>query len=268
MLKTILSLNPIYQAGLATLFTWGVTAIGASLVCFFKKINKNIMDGMLGFAAGVMIAASFFSLLAPAMNMAENLNLTTWLVVFIGFFSGGLLLFVGDKIYDLYDKNNTKNKEQKYSLKRCFMLISSITLHNIPEGMAVGVAFGSVIYGLDGATLAAAWALAIGIGLQNFPEGTAVSMPLRREGFSRKKAFFLGQLSGIVEPIAGIIGAILVIKMRIMLPFLLSFAAGAMIYVVVEELIPESQTNQKKDLMALFTLIGFSIMMILDIALG
>ena len=268
MLEKILSLNPILQAGLATLFTWGVTAVGASLVYFFKKINKNIMDGMLGFAGGVMIAASFFSLLAPAMDMAENLNLITWLVVFLGFFSGGLLLFIGDKIYDFYDKKNPHRKNKQNNLKRCFMLIGSITLHNIPEGMAVGVAFGSVVYGLDGATLAAAWALAIGIGLQNFPEGTAVSMPLRREGFSRKKSFFLGQLSGVVEPIAGIIGAILVIKMRILLPFLLSFAAGAMIYVVVEELIPESQTNKRKDLMALFTLIGFSVMMILDIALG
>ena len=268
MLEHTLSLNPILQAGLATLFTWGVTAIGASLVYFFKKINKNLMDGMLGFAAGVMIAASFFSLLEPAMTMAENLNLTTWLIVFLGFFSGGLLLFIGDKVYDFYDKKNPQKKNKKNSLKRCFMLIGSITLHNIPEGMAVGVAFGSVIYGLDGATLAVAWTLAIGIGLQNFPEGTADSMPLRREGISRKKAFFLGQLSGIVEPIAGIIGAVLVIKMRIMLPFLLSFAAGAMIYVVVEELIPESQTNKRKDLMALFTLIGFSVMMILDIALG
>ena len=148
------------------------------------------------------------------------------------------------------------------------MLITSITLHNIPEGMAVGVAFGSVVYGLDGATLAAAWTLALGIGLQNFPEGTAVSVPLRREGMSRKKAFFWGQLSGIVEPISGVIGALLVLKIRLLLPFLLSFAAGAMIYVVVQELIPESQTNKKKELMALFTLIGFSVMMILDIALG
>ena len=148
------------------------------------------------------------------------------------------------------------------------MLIASITLHNIPEGMAVGVAFGSVVYGIEGATLVAAWTLALGIGLQNFPEGTAVSMPLRREGFSLNKSFFLGQLSGIVEPIAGVIGAFLVIKVRMLLPFLLSFAAGAMIYVVVCELIPESQTNKKKDLMALFTLIGFSVMMILDIALG
>lgn len=268
MIEQILSLNPILQAGLATLFTWGVTAIGASLVYFFKRINKNLMDGMLGFAAGVMIAASFFSLIAPAITMAENLGLIPWLIVFIGFFSGGLLLFIGDKIYDVYEKRTHKKKENKVSFKRVVMLISSITLHNIPEGMAVGVAFGSVVYGLDGATLAAAWTLALGIGLQNFPEGTAVSMPLRREGMSRNKAFFLGQLSGIVEPIAGIIGAILVMKMRTLLPFLLAFAAGAMIYVVVEELIPESQTNKKKDLMALFTLIGFSVMMILDIALG
>jgi len=267
MFDAILNLNPILQAGIATLFTWGITAIGASLVYFFKKINKNLMDGMLGFAAGVMIAASFFSLIAPAITMAENLNITPWLITFMGFMAGGLLLFIGDKIYDIYESRNPK-KEEKFSMKRCVMLISSITLHNIPEGMAVGVAFGSVIYGLDGATLMAAWTLALGIGLQNFPEGTAVSMPLRREGLSRNKSFFLGQLSGIVEPIAGIIGALLVMKMRTLLPFLLSFAAGAMIYVVVEELIPESQTNQKKDLMALFTLIGFSVMMILDVALG
>lgn len=265
MFDFILSLNPILQALLATLFTWSITAIGAALVYFFKKINKNLMDGMLGFAAGVMIAASFFSLIAPAITMSENLNLIPWLVVFIGFFSGGLLLFVGDKAYDIFEK---KSSNKKSSIKRSIMLISSITLHNIPEGMAVGVAFGSVIYGLEGATLTAAWTLALGIGLQNFPEGTAVSMPLRRDGMSRNKAFFIGQLSGIVEPIAGVIGAILVIKVRILLPFLLAFAAGAMIYVVVEELVPESQTNQKKDLMALFTLIGFSIMMILDIALG
>jgi len=268
MLDKILSLNPIVQAGLATLFTWGVTAVGASLVYFFKKINKNLMDGMLGFAAGVMIAASFFSLIAPAVTMAENLNLIPWLITFLGFFSGGLLLFIGDKVYDIYEKRHPQSEDKKFNIKRCFMLVCSITLHNIPEGMAVGVAFGSVVYGLEGATLAAAWTLALGIGLQNFPEGTAVSMPLRREGISRNKSFFIGQLSGIVEPIAGIIGAILVMKIQILLPFLLSFAAGAMIYVVVEELIPESQTNKKKDLMALFTLIGFSVMMILDIALG
>ena len=267
MINKILSLNPIVQASIATIFTWLITLLGASLVYFFKRINKNLMDGMLGFAAGVMIAASFFSLILPALTMAKNLKLIPWLIVFLGFFSGGVLLFIGDKIYDIYEKKHP-NTTNNYSKKRCLMLISSITLHNIPEGMAVGVAFGSVMYNLDGASLIAAWTLALGIGLQNFPEGTAVSMPLRREGLSRNKAFFLGQLSGLVEPIAGIIGAILVIKMRILLPFLLSFAAGAMIYVVVEELIPESQTNKKKDLMALFTLIGFSIMMILDITLG
>ncbi len=265
MVNYILGLNPILQATIATIFTWSITAIGAFLVYFFKNVNKNLMDGMLGFAAGVMIAASLFSLLVPAISMAEDLGIIPWVVTFIGFFSGGVLLFIGDKIYDIYEK---KKNKKNVSFKRSIMLISSITLHNIPEGMAVGVAFGSVIYGLEGATLAAAWTLALGIGLQNFPEGTAVSLPLRREGMRPSSAFFFGQLSGVVEPIAGIIGAFLVMKMRFLLPYLLSFAAGAMIYVVVEELIPESQTNQKKDLMALFTLIGFSVMMILDIALG
>jgi len=268
MINKILSFDPIIQALIATIFTWSITALGASIVYFFKRINKTLMDGMLGFAGGVMIAASFFSLISPAIDMANSLGLVSWFVVFVGFFFGGVLLFIGDKIYDIYLKNNPVSLTPLQNKKRCFMLISSITLHNIPEGMAVGVAFGSVIYGIEGATLAAAWTLALGIGLQNFPEGTAVSMPLRREGFSLNKSFFLGQLSGIVEPIAGVIGAILVIKVRFLLPFLLSFAAGAMIYVVVEELIPESQTNKKKDLMALFTLIGFSLMMILDIALG
>jgi len=264
------NLSPVWQALLATIFTWGVTALGASLVFFFKKINKNVMDGMLGFAAGVMIAASFWSLLSPGIEMAEELNMIAWLVAFLGFFSGGLLLFIGDKVYDLYERRHPKKKheDKSSSFKRCLMLVTSITLHNIPEGLAVGVAFGSLAYGLTGSTLAAAITLAIGIGLQNFPEGSAVSLPLRREGYSRKKAFFYGQISGIVEPIAGVLGALLVLKMRYLLPFLLTFAAGAMIYVVVEELIPESQTNKKKDLMALFTLIGFSVMMILDISLG
>ena len=269
MIDKILSLNPIIQALLATLFTYSVTALGAALVYFFKKVNKNLMDGMLGFAGGVMISASFFSLINPAITMSLSLNLTPWVVVTIGFMSGGLLLFIGDKVYDLYEiRHPKKRNNKKENLKRSLMLMASITLHNIPEGMAVGVAFGSVVYGIEGATLISAWTLALGIGLQNFPEGTAVSMPLRREGFSRNKSFFLGQLSGIVEPIAGVIAALLVIKIRLLLPFLLSFAAGAMIYVVVEELIPESQTNEKKDLMAIFTLIGFSVMMILDIALG
>ncbi len=269
MLDFLINSNHVFQALIATLFTWGITLLGAGLVFFFKKIKKNIMDAMLGFAAGVMIAASFWSLLSPAIEMAENLNMIAWLIAFLGFMTGGVLLFIGDKVFNYFDKKySKKNKQGKNSFKRCLMLIFSITLHNIPEGLAVGVAFGSLGYGLEGANLSAACLLALGIGLQNFPEGTAVSVPLRREGFSRKKAFFWGQLSGIVEPISGVIGALLVSKVQMLLPFLLSFAAGAMIYVVVQELIPESQTNKRKDLMALFTLIGFSIMMILDVALG
>lgn len=264
MIEYFSNLDHTIQAFLATLFTWSITAIGASVVFFFKKINKNIMDAMLGFAAGVMIAASFWSLLNPAISMAKTLNMIPWLVAFVGFFSGGLLLFIGDKVYCYFNKKVRQNE----SKKRCIMLITSITLHNIPEGLAVGVAFGSLKYGLDGVTLSSTCMLALGIGLQNFPEGTAVSAPLRREGMTRKKAFFIGQLSGMVEPIAGVIGAILVLKVRLLLPILLSFAAGAMIYVVVQELIPESQTNKRKDFMALFTLVGFSIMMILDVALG
>lgn len=266
MIDFINNSNPVIAALIATMFTYAVTVLGAALVFFFKKVNKNIMDAMLGFAAGVMIAASFFSLLAPSINMAESLNMIPWLIASIGFFSGGVLLFIGDKIFDYFA--NKKQNSDSTKLKRCLMLVTSISIHNIPEGMAVGVAFGSLAYNLAGATPIAAVLLALGIGLQNFPEGTAVSVPLRREGLSRKKAFFWGQFSGLLEPIAGVIGALLVVKIQIMLPFLLAFAAGAMIYVVVQELIPESQTNEKKDLMALFTLIGFSVMMILDVALG
>ncbi len=264
MINFFINLNPVIQALIATIFTWLVTLLGAALVFIFKNISKNIMDGMLGFSAGIMIAASFFSLLSPAIEMAKNLDMIIPLVTFLGFFSGGLLLFIGDKIFDkAYSKLGNKQ-----SLKRIIMLVLSITLHNIPEGLAVGVAFGSIAYNLDGASLCSASILALGIGIQNFPEGTAVSVPLRREGLSRRKAFFYGQLSGIVEPISGVIGALLVLKVRLILPFLLSFAAGAMIYVVIQELIPASQSNEKKELMALFSLIGFSIMMILDISLG
>lgn len=256
------------QAFIATLFTWGITSLGASIVFFFKKVNKNLMDGMLGLAAGVMLAATFWSLLSPALEMAEELNLIPWLVVSLSLIAGGLLLFMGDKLFDYFARKYTKNGTKNNKFKRCAMLITSITLHNIPEGMAIGVAFGSLAYGLDGATLGAAVMLAIGIGIQNFPEGTAVSLPLRREGMSRKNAFLVGNLSGIVEPISAVIGAILVMKIRILLPILLAFAGGAMIYVVVQELIPESQSNEKKDLMALFTIFGFIIMMCLDVALG
>ena len=259
MYEWFINLNYVYQALLGTMFTYFLTALGAGIVFFFKNISKNVIDAMLGFAAGVMTAASFFSLLSPAIEHCESLNLNPWLITFIGFFSGGLLLFLSDKIFNkLLSKQN----------KRILMLVSSITIHNIPEGLAVGIAFGSVYYGLTGATTISAILLAIGIGLQNFPEGSAVSIPLLREGMTRKKAFFYGQLSAIVEPIFGILGAILVLKVRTLLPFFLSFAAGAMIYVVVSELIPESQSNKKKEIMAIFTIIGFSIMMILDVALG
>lgn len=252
------------QALIATLFTWGITALGASVVFLFRRVNKTTLDAMLGLSAGVMIAATFWSLLSPAIEMAIELNMIAWLVVALGFLSGGLLLYVGDKIFDKLTVKKTKS----HSIKRSLMLIFSITLHNIPEGMAIGVAFGSVAYNLEGASLMAAVMLAIGIGIQNFPEGSAVSLPLRREGMSPKKAFLWGNLSGIVEPISAVIGAILVMHVKVLLPILLAFAGGAMIYVVVQELIPESQTNKKKDLMALFTILGFMIMMIFDVALG
>ena len=259
MLNWFINLNYIFEALIATFFTFLVTLLGSSIVFFFKKINKNIMDAMLGFAAGVMTSASYFSLLAPAIEVSKELNLIPWLITFLGFFSGGILLFITDKIFNkIFTKKN----------KRILMLISSITIHNIPEGMAIGIAFGSVYYGINGATTLSALMLALGIGLQNFPEGSAVSIPLLREGMKPTKAFIYGSLSAIVEPIFGVLGAFLVLKARILLPFFLSFASGAMIYVVVSELIPESQSNEKKDLMAIFTIIGFSVMMILDIALG
>lgn len=264
-MEYLFNLDPVIQALIATLFTYAVTALGAAIVFFFKKVNKSIMDAMLGFAAGVMVAASFFSLISPALEHAESLGQNKALICTIGFLLGGIVLFIGDKIYTHLDK---KKGIKSNSLKRCFLLVFSITLHNFPEGLAVGIAFGSAGLGIEGATFISACILALGIGIQNFPEGSSVSLPLKREGFSNKKAFFYGQLSGIVEPIAGVLGALLVIKIRVLLPLMLSFAAGAMIYVVIEELVPESQTNKRKDLMALSSLIGFCVMMILDIALG
>jgi len=220
---------------------------------------------MLGLSAGVMISASFWSLLNPAINQADALGMNSWLIVSIGFFTGGLVLILGDI---LFEKILTKKKRKNsYSMKRSLMLIFSITLHNIPEGLAIGVAFGSIALGVDGATLASAFMLAVGVGIQNFPEGTSVSLPLRREKFSRKKAFIYGALSGIVEPIAGLVGCILVIYVQNILPFFLAFAAGAMIYVAMSELIPESQKNPHKNLMSLFTILGFVIMMMLYVAL-
>ena len=253
------------QALIAALFTWGITSLGSAIVFFCKKINKNFMDGSLGLAAGVMLAATFWSLLSPAIDMATELKLIPWLIITFGIILGGILLYSGDKLFDYFNKKQTNDNSK---VKRCTMLIASITLHNIPEGMAIGVAFGSIAYNLSGATITSAIMLAIGIGLQNFPEGSAVSLPLRREGMSRSKAFLIGSLSGIVEPISAVIGAILVMKIRILLPILLAFAGGAMIYVVTQELIPESQQNKNKNLMTIFTMLGFIIMMILDVALG
>lgn len=261
-MEYIETLNPILQAFLATLLTWFITALGASIVFLLKKVNKNWLDGMLALSAGIMLAASFWSLLLPGITQAENLHLSIPTLIIIGILSGGILLMVGNKICESIKGESNQQK------KRIRMLISSITIHNIPEGLAIGVAFGSVIYGLEGATLIAAWTLAIGIGIQNFPEGSAISLPLKREGESAKKAFLIGQFSGIVEPISAVIGALLVTKIRMILPFLLCFAAGAMIYVVIMELIPESQTNDNKEKMAILTMIGFVIMTLLDVLLG
>ncbi|MFT9495277.1 ZIP family metal transporter [Anaerosolibacter sp.] len=273
MFEWLAQFSPVTQALIGTLFTWGVTALGASLVFFFKKINKDLLNGMLGFAAGVMIAASFWSLLAPSIEMAEELGQTAWITAAIGFLGGGTFLFGVDKLLPhLHMGLDTSQAEGvKTGWQRSILLVLAITLHNIPEGLAVGVAFGAVAYGLPSASLAGAVALAIGIGLQNFPEGAAVSIPLRREGFSRKKAFLYGQASGVVEPIAGVLGAIAVVTMRPLLPYALAFAAGAMIYVVVEELIPEAQHEEgvmKTDIATIGCMLGFAAMMILDVALG
>lgn len=266
----LLDYNPILLALFATLFTWGVTALGASMVFFFKSIDKRILNSMLGFAAGVMIAASFWSLLNPAIEMAEKNGSSPWVPAVVGFLSGAAFLFLIDKILPHLHMGLSTDKAEgiKTTWQRSVLLILAITLHNIPEGLAVGVAFGALASNAEPEALAGAVALAIGIGLQNFPEGAAVSIPLRREGFSRLKAFQYGQLSGVVEPIAGVIGAFLVLAITPLLPYALSFAAGAMIFVVVEELIPESQTGNETDLSTVGAMIGFTTMMFLDVALA
>ena len=252
------SLNPLLQTIIATLFTFTITSLGSALVFFFKKINQNILKSMLALSAGIMLSASFFSLINPAIEQSTKLNLNIPLTLSIGLFLGTTLLYLADKIF---------NKKIKHkSIKRNIMLILSITIHNIPEGMAIGVAFASTLTSIT--TTASAFALAIGIGIQNFPEGSAISLPLRQDGLSRFKAFLFGSLSGLIEIISGIIGYLLVLKITLLLPYLLSFAAGAMIYVVIQELIPDSQTNEKKEFMTLLTMFGFIIMMILDLALG
>jgi len=264
------ALHPIFQALLATLFTWLLTALGASLVFFFKSINRKVLDSMLGFAAGVMIAASCWSLLIPAIEMGAESSLPDWAPATIGFLLGALFLRVVDKFLPHLHLGFPIEEAEgvKTSLHRSVLLVLAITLHNIPEGLAVGVAFGALATDLPSASLAGAVALALGIGIQNFPEGTAVSVPLRREGFSRFKSFWYGQLSGIVEPMAGVIGAAAVILMRPILPYALSFAAGAMIFVVVEEVIPESQLEKNTDIATMGAIVGFAVMMTLDVALG
>jgi ZIP family zinc transporter len=271
MAEFFLQFSPVMQALIATLFTWGVTAAGASLVFFTSGVNQKLMDSMLGFAAGVMIAASFWSLLAPGLEMSEQLGQIPWLTAVIGFMGGGIFMKMTDKLLvRLHPALDVKKGDgEKNSWQRSTLLVLAITLHNIPEGLAVGVAFGAVAADLPSATIGGAIALAIGIGIQNFPEGTAVSMPLRREGMSKRKSFFIGQASGIVEPIAAIIGVVFVLNIQNILPYALCFAAGAMIFVVIEELIPESQRKyETTDLVTMSTMVGFSVMMALDVALG
>ncbi len=261
---------PYLQALIATLFTWGLTALGASLVFFFKSMKRSLLDGMLGFTGGVMIAASYWSLLAPAIEMTEAKGGISWLPPAIGFVTGALFLFALDKILPHLHINFDENQKEgvQTNWHRTTLLVLAITLHNIPEGLAVGVLFGGAAAGFEGASLGAAIALAIGIGIQNFPEGIAVSMPLRRQGVSRFKSFWYGQLSAIVEPFAGVLGAVAVMQFEPILPYALSFAAGAMIYVVIEEVVPETQQDKYTDIATIGFIIGFTVMMILDVALG
>ncbi len=255
---------------LATIFTWSVTALGAAGVFLAREMSRKVLDAMLGFAAGVMIAASFWSLLAPAIEMSREGPLPAWVPAAVGFMLGAVFLRAIDRIVPHLHVGFPMSEAEgiKTSWERATLLILAITLHNIPEGLAVGVAFGAVAAGIPSANLAGAVALAIGIGLQNFPEGLAVAMPLRREGFSQLKSFWYGQLSGVVEPIAGVVGAAAVLIARPLLPYALAFAAGAMIFVVIEELVPESQRGGNGDTATMGAMVGFTVMMILDVALG
>jgi len=270
VIEWLAQLNPIVQALVATIFTWLMTAAGAALVFAKKGLTRSSMDAMLGFAAGVMIAASCWSLLIPSIEMAEAWSIPAWVPATVGFLVGAAFLRLVDRILPHLHRGMATDQAEgvKTKWQRTTLLVLAITLHNIPEGLAVGVAFGAAAAGLDSATLAGAVALAIGIGIQNFPEGTAVSMPLRREGLSRGRSFWYGQLSGVVEPMAGVAGAALVLIARPILPYALAFAAGAMIFVVVEELVPESQTSGHSHSATWGAIIGFAVMMTLDVALG
>lgn len=264
------SIDPVLAAFLATTGTWLLTAAGASIVFFFKTMRRSVLDGMLGFTGGVMIAASYWSLLAPSIEMAENQGVPGWLPAAVGFGTGALFLFALDKFMPHLHINFKREEAEgvETTWHRTTLLVLAITMHNIPEGLAIGVLFGGVAAGFEGASIGAAVALAIGIGIQNFPEGIAVSMPLRRQGVGRFKSFWYGQLSAIVEPVAGVVGAMAVLTFEPILPYALSFAAGAMIYVVVEEVIPETQRDKYTDIATLGFIGGFLVMMILDVALG
>jgi ZIP family zinc transporter len=270
MITFLQTLHPVQQALLATLFTWFLTALGAGTVFLAKDVSRKMLDGMLGFAAGVMIAASFWSLLAPAIEMAVGTAMPAWVPAVTGFLLGGVFLRGMDRLLPHLHLGFPREEAEgiETSWPRSTLLILAITLHNIPEGLAVGVAFGAVVAGFPSATIATAVALAIGIGIQNFPEGLAVAMPLRREGLSRLKSFWYGQLSGLVEPVAGVFGAAAVLLARPLLPYALGFAAGAMIFVVVEEVVPESQRGGNADLATLGAMLGFAVMMVLDVAFG
>ncbi len=270
MIDLMQNLHPVVQALLATCFTWALTALGASTVFMTRDMSRKVLDGMLGFAAGVMIAASYWSLLAPAIEMSEGKDIPAWLPAAVGFLIGGIFLRVIDRILPhLHIGLPIEEAEGiKTSWQRSTLLVLAITLHNIPEGLAVGVAFGGVAAGFPTATLGGAMALAVGIGIQNFPEGLAVSIPLRREGISRRRSFWYGQLSGMVEPMAGVIGAALVLLSQPILPYAMGFAAGAMIFVVVEEIVPESQYGGNADLATMGVMVGFAVMMVLDVAFG
>lgn len=264
------SLGPVKAAVVATTGTWMLTAAGASLVLFFGSSSRKVLDAMLGFTGGVMVAASFWSLLAPAIDMSEGEGFARVIPSAVGFAFGALFIFVLDKMTPHLHINFSKDEAEGPPTKwrRTTLLVLAITLHNIPEGLAVGVLFGGAAAGLPGASVGAAVALAIGIGLQNFPEGFAVSMPLRREGISKWRAAWFGQLSAIVEPVAGAVGAFAVMQVQAILPYALAFAAGAMIYVVVEEVIPETQRDKYTDLATLGFIAGFIVMMCLDVGLA
>ena len=257
-----LNLNPVWQGLLATLFTWLVTALGAGMVFFFRPAHRRALDLMMGFAAGVMLAACFWSLLAPAIALSAALSRNAWVSPTAGFLLGGAFILGSDILLSRAALSHPKGA----CFRRSVLLTFAVTLHNIPEGLAVGVAFGSAAIGIEGATVTGAMMLAFGIGLQNFPEGACVSVPLRRDGASRLKSFMIGQASGAVEPVAGVLGALSALTVRGALPLALSFSAGAMIAVVCSELIPES-FRESKTLAACGVLLGFAVMMALDVAL-